>query len=477
MPYIMVDDFAAGIDRRKSAMTAPPGSLRTLTNAFITAGGEVEKRQTFASIGTLPTGETAGLAFDGTELVVFGTTSLPDHVAYQELIPAAGANGRTVSRVLDVQRFGADLYVIARLSDGSVLHFYGGVEVPSTEVVGTSVTAHKKKLYATDGANLRISAIADATDWTVGAGSGLFDITQENSYGDSLVATEPYYSFLALFSRTNIQIWGMDPDPAQNVLQQTLDNIGLVGHRALTRYGTGDVLFLSDTGIRSLRARDSSNAASLTDVGSPVDALVRERRDDLTADMAEKIFAVVDPLTGRFWLIWDNEVFVLSTYPNSKISAWSMLDLGVSVDAAVNANSRIALRVGEEIFLYGIPPSGGANPFDPAQPLSSAAEAYDASQVVFETPFFDAQQPATIKHWHSLDVTAQGTWRVEVNPDPISAAETWITVATITKPTWDFARVPLDLAATHLAVRLTSTNTGPATLSNMALHFTEGESS
>lgn len=476
MPYIMVDDFAAGIDHRKSAMTAPPGSLRMLRNAFITAGGEVEKRQTFASLGTLPPSATKGLAFDGTNLVVFGLVdpaglTLPPYVSYQQLSPSVGSV--TLNRVLDVQRFGPDFYVIARLSDGTVEHYVNGQPIATT---GKTVTAHQSKVYVTDGPNLRFSAIKNASDFA-GTGSGLIDVTQESAYGDTLVAAEAYYDALAVFSRTNVQVWGMDADPVKNALQQTLDNIGLVAPKAVARYGTGDVLFLADTGIRSLRARDSSNAASVNDVGSPVDALIRERRTTLSPALAEKIAATVDPLTGRFWLVWGSEIFALSTYPNSKISAWSLLDVGMEVDHIVGANARIALRIGEELFLYGLPPDSGANPFDPSVPLTANPLAYDSSPVVFETPFFDAGRPATEKHWQSLDVTAEGTWAVEVNPDPTSAAPKWIPVATVTKPTWGLLRVPLDLRANHLAVRLTSSGPGQARLSNMALHFSDGEAS
>jgi hypothetical protein len=476
----MVDDFAAGIDLRKSALTAPPGTLRDLRNAFVTAGGEVEKRQTFSGLGTLPAGQTKGLAFDGTNLVVFGLLApanvgaLPHHGTDQRLTTVAP--GVTLTDVLDVQRFGSGFYVIAQTSDGVTRHFYNGTEIPDTEVQGDSVSAYKSKLYATDGVNLRFSAIKNAEDWTVAAGNGIIDVTQETEQGGDLVAVTPYYSFLAAFQRTAVQIWGMDPDPVQNALQQVLDNIGLVGRHAVSRYGTGDVLFLSDTGIRSLRARDSSNSASVTDVGSPIDRLVTARRATLAPGQANKIFAIVDPLSGRFWMVWGQEVFCLSTYTNSKISAWSMLDVGADVDAVAVANSRIVLRVGEELRVYGVTPATG-NPFDPNAPLNISAAAFDATPVHFETPFFDAGRPATMKEWQALDVTAEGTWLVEVNPDPVSAAPKWMTVATVSKPTWGFARIPLDMHATHIAVRMTSANSGPARLSNMALHFREGDAS
>ncbi|HXJ71944.1 MAG TPA: hypothetical protein VNM37_03785, partial [Candidatus Dormibacteraeota bacterium] len=60
MAYIAIDNFAAGLDTRKSALTSAAGTLQRLTNATITPGGEIAKRRAFVKIATL-TG-TFGLA-------------------------------------------------------------------------------------------------------------------------------------------------------------------------------------------------------------------------------------------------------------------------------------------------------------------------------------------------------------------------------------------------------------------------------
>ena len=50
MPYFEVQNFAAGMDLRKSAITAPAGTLRMLQNAHVTAGGEIDKRSAFSKL-------------------------------------------------------------------------------------------------------------------------------------------------------------------------------------------------------------------------------------------------------------------------------------------------------------------------------------------------------------------------------------------------------------------------------------------
>ena len=44
MAYIVIEDFRAGLDRRKLPVSSPQGSLQSLENAHITRGGEIEKR-------------------------------------------------------------------------------------------------------------------------------------------------------------------------------------------------------------------------------------------------------------------------------------------------------------------------------------------------------------------------------------------------------------------------------------------------
>lgn len=53
MPYYLVDSFERGLDVRRSAEVAPPGSLRTIRNAFINSGGEIEKRRAFVQNAAL----------------------------------------------------------------------------------------------------------------------------------------------------------------------------------------------------------------------------------------------------------------------------------------------------------------------------------------------------------------------------------------------------------------------------------------
>ena len=478
MAYFLIEDFSAGLDLRKSSVTSRPGTLRVLRNAVINPGGEIEKRKMLTPIASLPAGYTHGLGFNQGQLQVLGHTAavgVPTLPTYVNYIPLTVTDAETVEHVVDVQVFGPGFYTVCLFTDDSYRHYYDGTLVPDSEVQGTNVRAHKSKLYSIDGQNLRFSAIKDPTDWTGGTGYGIIDVTTEDQGLGDLVGIEQYYSYLALFGRTSIQLWAMDPDPALNTIQQVLGNIGLVAPNGVARYANGDVLFLSHTGIRSLRARDSSNAAVLNDIGSPIDSLVREKRNAMVPADADFINGIVDPLTGQFWLIWKDEAFVLSLYPNSKVSAWSTLRFPFNIDYVTVANSRIAFRSGEDVYLYGAVAQQD-NPFDPNVPAGDVAFDYDNSEVEVTTHFIDAGKPATRKRWTGIDIACTGEWTVEVCPD-FGNPDVWTTVATVDTTTFDRGRVPIDVEGTHLALRFKSNSFGPATLSALAIHFDDGEAS
>lgn len=134
MPYILVENFNGGLDRRRKISTAPPGTLWELINAHITRGGEIEKRKAFVSTFDLPAGLTHGLANLSGNLYVFGSgeaPAMPAGVTYQRLVQptASPSSPATISEVVDVDIYSGKLYVIVRYSDNSTYHFYDGNRV------------------------------------------------------------------------------------------------------------------------------------------------------------------------------------------------------------------------------------------------------------------------------------------------------------------------------------------------------------
>src|SRR5262245_12827316 len=125
MPYLVIENFSAGLDARRHPMMAPVGSLRRADNGFLTRGGEVQKRRAFVPWQTLPA-NTKGLAVVQGVPYVFGSAAapaMPAGVQYQRL---QHPSGLALSDVLSWDVYAGKLYVVARFSDGSIFHYYDG---------------------------------------------------------------------------------------------------------------------------------------------------------------------------------------------------------------------------------------------------------------------------------------------------------------------------------------------------------------
>ena len=176
-------------------------------------------------------------------------------------LTGSAANGRVVAAT-----------VSGNATVGSISNMAGGVD----EVFqpGTFVKTAGKKVYSTSGSILHFSGIATPDKWTTdNVGAGFIDMASETSGSERLTAVAKYQDKLAIFAERTVLIEYIDPDPGLNRLVQTLNNTGTLSPKSVTQFGDNDIFYLDESGLRSLRARDSSNAAATTDIGVPVDTL------------------------------------------------------------------------------------------------------------------------------------------------------------------------------------------------------------
>ena len=78
MAYLDIADFRSGLDARKYKLALPAGTLTTLSNAHITAGGEIEKRKAFLplDLSALDLAGTFGAESTLEGIVVFGSRQI-----------------------------------------------------------------------------------------------------------------------------------------------------------------------------------------------------------------------------------------------------------------------------------------------------------------------------------------------------------------------------------------------------------------
>lgn len=683
MPYLYVENFEAGLDTRKSAFTAPPGSLRVLRNAHITRGKEIERRKAFALFATLPAG-TVGLHAVQDRLFTFGSTAepaeMPPTVEYQQLEDPGGG---VMTRLLSAENFDGRIYAVAEYDSGAVQHFYDGSrvtdwntiaqdlgtedlvaealgsrvdedgaldavvvgpriiltattpgapvnivangaglsvtvvqpaqsaagEVPAaggfdvvagspgqtfntvslvaidgvdligspvdfdTDVattaqavadrinsgtsgyqassaggrvdiqatpglgasangrtleVGTegdvqvsniddlsggtdpipavpqithatvtaydaattyqlevegepyrvtgesagmprSVRAVKQKMYAVVSSLLYFSGfsgtagLADPTQWdnseSNDTGAGFINMSTQYSGSEELVGIGVYQGRVAAFSRRSVQIWNVDPDPSQNSPYQVLLNVGSIAPNSIVEYGDLDIFFLSESGVRSLRARDSSNLASANDVGVAIDADVNRYVASIDRRSVREAKAVVEPEDSRYLLAIGERVYVFSNFPGSRVAAWSTYDLDAPVEAWAVAQSRLYARVGDTVRLYG----------------GLSGQEYDTSETEVVLPFLDASNPAGVKQIRGMDIGSEGTWLLEMALEP-NNPEVFEVVHHVTEGSYgSMGRLSMQGISTHVSMRATTRESGPALLGNLIVHYDDIE--
>lgn len=469
MGTIWIREFTGGLDTRKLVETSKGGTLIKAIDCHINRGGEVEQRAAFVKVYDLPQNATEGLAFTKDGLFVFGSgpaPALPGGVGYVRLQHPDGAT--VLTRVETYDLFSGKLYAAATFADGSLHHFYDGQRVTdfgnAAITPGPFVRTFGQKMNFLTGPNLVYSALRDATTYnTDRPGAGFNDLSEEDYGSEALTAIGKYQNFLAIFSDRTVQIRYMDPDPAASKAIQALHNTGTISPRSVTQFGDNDLFYLDASGIRSLRARDASNAAVTTDIGSAIDTLVTAYAGTVTDDQLARAIGLIEPRDGRYWLILGGRIFVFSYFPSAKVSAWSTYEPGFLIEDAVVFKRRVYVRSGDAVYVYG----GLARAF-----------VYDDTPAVVWAPYLDGDNPTEEKAWTSVDAAVRGEWQVDLAMDPTNG-DASDKLATITETTYAAGRLPAGHRSTHFSVRMTSKghrdDGGPNIVSSVVLRY-EAES-
>ena len=466
MTSYSIENFSAGVDTRKHPLTAPAGTLRVLQNAHVTPGGEIEKRKAF--VQAFDVAGTIGLARVGTSIYVFGTAASGPSGTYGGVTLVYQQLGSTaLDKIYDWDTFDGKLYVTAHATAGGTRHFYDGTQVTGGK--GTYIRTYQTKMYSVVGKNIYFSNVLDPTDWdplsAANAGAGQINTSVNDAEVDNLTGLEVYYDQLAAFSSRAIQLWKMDPDPENNIQTQTIRSMGTAAFATPRQYGAGDILFLAPTGVRSLQARDSSNAGSVSDIGSPIDPIIQNIIDVQSDTYINLSRTMLEDRSGRFWLAMNSEIWVLSFFPGPKVTAWSQYK-------PTRSDTQAAINVAEMVDCNGIPFVRGTDNKIYAYG-GTAGATYDACTATATTPYLAMENPSRYKQFLALDAAINGTWSVEASFDPDN--ELYVPLGTFTKSTFAMQRMGMVGNATHVSLRFKSTSASQAKLATAMLHFNLGK--
>jgi len=126
---------------------------------------------------------------------------------------------------------------------------------------GNEILSAFGRLWGTDstGQLLKYSQLLDATNWSV-TGAGSFNLTSVWGTGnDAIVALAAFNNLLIVFGSNNIVIWGannnsvLGMDPNTMFVVDLIPGIGCVARDSVKNISGEDLVFLSYTGLQSLK--------------------------------------------------------------------------------------------------------------------------------------------------------------------------------------------------------------------------------
>ena len=329
------------------------------------------------------------------------------------------------------------------------------------EFVPDVVFTHGAKVYGLAESLLEYSEVNNSSLWneisTLQAGS--INISNNASGSTKLYGIEVFQGLLVLLARNTTQLWSVKEDQAFNQLAQTLRSTGTRSPKSVKGFGDLDVFYLSDRGVRTLRARSGTVAASVADIGTPIDSVVIDYARTLTDAQIEAACAVVDPIDGRYMLALGNRIFVLSFYSESKVSGWTYYLPGFEITDWAITGSNLYCRSGNTIYLYG----------------GAAGDSY-AISMTLKMPYLYGNQPGTFKQVHGVDIAGTGDFAISGLIDPRDDTQS-VSFGTLSGVTYtDPNTFVAGVHTTHIAPEITSTNTGPSVISQIAIYYDGADS-
>lgn len=306
------------------------------------------------------------------------------------------------------------------------------------------------------------------------AGNGAIDTSNQFGTPEDLTALATYQGKVALFSPNTVQIWNIDADLANYSVSQILANIGAISPHSVQSLGDLDVLFLSNTGIRSLRVHDSSLNAFVVDLGSAIDQAIADKLVTCSADDIKAAFGIVEPATNRYWLWLKDTIYVFSYYPQSKIIAWGTYTLDKFVWLVSKGGDGQTYNFFPEwfctwknqIYVLGRTNAGGAgdNSFKVVLVYGGTDNnTYDDSVCTATIPFIDGKRPVSFKKFTGLGLNVLGDWTASITADWQTSQ--FVASAAISAPNYDPRNMPFSAQGTHVAVKFVSTGSTLARIS------------
>lgn len=306
MPTITFDRFDGGLLLARPSSVAPANSLARLINLDVQPGGWLRARPKVIPSpgGLLVPAQWKGLESNSGYLWTFScwnVASVPntsdivnaetgERIVYAFRSSGTGGNfdDATSTRLMGVTRWEGGFVAVLSPDGGTTGYRTLFTVNTSTHTVtataisdatmptsGVMVTATARVFsISDDGQSVRFSAVGDPSDWTTSGDAGSLPVSQHFASGQRAYGLGLYQGKLAVFTDQSIQLWAIDPDPTGMALDRVIDGVGTRHHGSIVSL-YGDLLFLSESGVRSLTTLSSALFPSDVDIGLPINAFTK----------------------------------------------------------------------------------------------------------------------------------------------------------------------------------------------------------
>jgi hypothetical protein len=197
---------------------------------------------------------------------------------------------------------------------------------------GPIVVTGASKIFCADDDIIAFSATTNPLDWSTVDDAGYLPFGLQTYGANPVAAMGLYRGNLVAFNSTGFQMWQIDEDPASMAL---LDAVPVACTEPKTPQPfANDLVFLSAIGVRNIGIAGASTNLQAGEFGEPVDPLVRT----LAAAALTQPLSATLPVYGQYWLVFDNEVVVL-TSNGAKSRRWSRYTFETAItDITLNGN-------------------------------------------------------------------------------------------------------------------------------------------
>ncbi len=415
MKTLTFDRFDLGIDLRKGPSVSDANRLREMTNAEVTLGLAAQKRPGLVKVTTLAPGTRGLFAADGQWHTFYGHGTVIHADSRFKAHKVAHPGGeRPIAEVHFAQQVNGRFYTAVSYADGTLKHHWLNGETPTAIMDANcphsaAVIPAAEKLFTVHGDVVRYCATGRPRDWSSENDAGFLNVGWHFAGERTANALGRYRNRLLVLARDGVQVWQVDPDPKAMALVDRVDNIGTHYPHTLATV-SGDLIFLSDAGFRSITTAPYTESLSDVDLGSPIDPLVRDAIAPLAAALngSSALQAMSMPRAvyfaggSQYLCALGDQVFVYSTSRTAKLSAWSQWRVPFPVDGFAEQNGVLYLRTGDDVYQL----SGDAQT-DDAVPFT----------VTLALPYLDLKAPAEMKRLIGAQVIAAGEYTFSVGFD------------------------------------------------------------